>query len=178
LNGQCSPYPYRMSKVIKAAGLVILATVYFPLLAQIDTVRIYVNGLTCSSCSKAVEEKLVQVSFVKSVRMNLNYNEATVLVDFSKEIDWDILAKAVYDAGFSVGSFFVPACEKGNYLLNGLSCMDNYFYVGNDKRSASTLQYALVGKKFMDKKTYAFWKNKIPVPAPNFPTSTKHYYYY
>ena len=147
-----------------------------PACAQIDTVRIYVNGLTCSSCSKAVEEKLIQVSYVKSVRMNLNLNEAAVLVDFSKEIDWDLLAKAVVNAGFSVGSFFVPACEKIAYALNGVPCIDNYFYIGTDKSSSSKIQYRLVGKYFMDKKTYREWVDKIPKQI--YSTANKHYYYY
>ena len=55
--------------------------------SQIDTVRIRIIGLTCSSCSKSVEEKLIKISFVKSVQMNLNRNEATVLVDFSKKVN-------------------------------------------------------------------------------------------
>src|SRR6478735_3850711 len=123
--------------------------------SQIDTVRIRVIGLTCSSCSKSVEEKLVHVEFVKSVQMNLNHNEATILVDFSKKVNWNVLAKAVYDAGFSVGAFVVPSCKKAQYKMNGATCNDNYFFVGDASMAEiDKPYYTLVGKKFMDQKSY------------------------
>lgn len=146
--------------------------------AQIDTVRIQVDGLTCSSCSKAVEEKLLQIDFISAVRMNLNYNEATVLVDFSKHIDWETAAKAVYKAGFSVGAFYVPACARVSYPVNGQPCAYSYFYIGDPTAPVSNGYVRLVGKYFMDKKTYRSWAGKIPDPLPPVPAKDNKLYYY
>ncbi len=145
--------------------------------AQIDTVRINVDGLTCSSCSKAVEQKLLQVFFVKSVVMNLNRNEATVLIDFSQQIDWNVLAKAVYDAGFSVGSFKVPACYKLKNKFNGGDCSTQYIYIHEAVPVPVQDTYTLVGKFFMDKKSYANWKKSRPEIASKVYATTVYYYY-
>src|SRR6187551_1375164 len=128
---------YSFMNEIRKIGLLctIMLLACYSAFSQIDTVRIRVIGLTCSSCSKSVEEKLVHVEFVKSVQMNLNRNEATVLVDFSKKVNWNLLAKAVYDAGFSIGAFIVPSCKKAHYKMNDASCNDNYFFVGDASMS-------------------------------------------
>lgn len=151
---------------------------YTQALAQVDTVKIGVNGLTCSSCSKAVEEKLVRIPFVKSVIMNLNKNEATVLVDFSQTIDWNILAKAVYNAGFSVGSFVVPSCDFINNRLNGVECTSVYYYIGEPVTTGRDEHYTLIGKFFMDKRSYAVWKKKITTLTIKNETPGNHYFYY
>jgi len=147
-------------------------------LAQVDTVKIGVNGLTCSSCSKAVEEKLVRVPFVKSVIMNLNKNEATVVVDFSQTIDWNILAKAVYNAGFSVGSFVVPTCNSLNNRFNGGECTSVYYYIGEPVTTGREQNYTLIGKFFMDKRSFAVWKKKISTLTIENKTPGNHYFYY
>jgi len=147
--------------------------------SQIDTVRIRVIGLTCSSCSKSVEEKLIKVSFVKSVQMNLNRNEATVLIDFSMPVNWNILVKAVYDAGFSVGTCIVPGCKAEGYKMNNKPCEENYFYVGDiTMAEIAKPYYTLVGKYFMDKKLYKEWQQKILMQGNPDPTSVPYYYYY
>lgn len=147
--------------------------------AQIDTVKIQVTGLTCSSCSKSVEEKIRLIDFVSAVKMNLNLNEATILVNFSKQVDWDVLAKAVYDAGFSVGAFYVPDCERVTYNINGKQCAYSYIYIGDPHTFRSNGYVRLAGKYFMDKKTYHTWVKKIPYPLPPIPeTGNKHYYYF
>lgn len=148
------------------------------LMAQIDTVKIGVNGLTCSSCSKAVEEKLVRVPFVSSVIMNLNRNEAAVLVDFSKTVDWNVLAKAVSNAGFSVGSFLVPSCESLGNTFNEGQCADLYYYIGESLTTGRNKDYTLIGKYFMDKQNYAKWKDKISSLSLENQSARNRFFYY
>lgn len=166
---------------IKKKGLLfaIILLICNSAFSQIDTVRIRVIGLTCSSCSKSVEEKLIKIECVKSVKMNLNRNEATVLVDFSKKVNWNALAKAVYDAGFSVGAFIIPSCQRANYKMNDLTCKDNYFFVGDPSMSEiDKPYYTLVGKKFMDQKSYRGWQQKFMTQGYPDPSSVTYYYYY
>jgi len=147
--------------------------------AQIDTVRIRVIGLTCSSCSKSVEEKLIKIQYVKSVHMNLNRNEATVLVDFSKKVNWNELAKAVFDAGFSIGTFIVPSCRKAIYAMNNDTCGNTYFFVGDPiMAEIDKPYYTLVGKKFMNNKLYREWQQKFSLQGYPDPSSVAYYYYY
>lgn len=166
---------------IRKIGLVfiIMFLVYGAAFSQIDTVHIRVIGLTCSSCSKSVEEKIIQIEFVKSVKMNLNQNEATILVDFSKKVNWNLLSKAVFDAGFSVGAFIVPACEGDMYKINNRSCAESYFFVGDASMpEINKPHYNLVGKFFMDKKSYKDWQHKFLTQGYADPATVSYYYYY
>ena len=165
-------------KAILVPFIFLLAAFPGKLFAQLDTVKIGVNGLTCSSCSKAVEDKLVRVAFVKSVHMNLNKNEAAVIVDFSQTIDWNVLAKAVYNAGFSVGSFIVPSCGSINNNFNGKECSASYLYIGQPVTLGQEKNYTLIGKLFMDKKTYTEWKKKIDKLALVEKPNVNQYFYY
>jgi copper chaperone CopZ len=160
----------------------ILCFVFFRSLgsfAQLDTVKIDVIGLTCSSCSKSVEEKLIHVDFVKAVYMNLNLNEAKVVVDFSKEVHWELLSKAVYDAGFSVGAFVIPSCTSVPIGLNGKTCDSTYIYAGDSNlQRINNNVYRLIGKKYMDKKTFRVWKKKMALNNLIVSPESSVYYYY
>ncbi len=163
----------------KVGILCLLFSVFFCSYAQLDTVKIDVIGLTCSSCSKSVEEKLIQVNFVKQVYMNLNLNEAKIVVDFSKDVHWELLSKAVYDAGFSVGALVIPSCSSVPIGLNGKSCDSTYIYAGD-----SSLQridqnvYRLIGKNYMDKKTFRNWNKKMALNNLIVSPDPTVYYYY
>lgn len=168
-----------MIEIRKIGLLCIMLLAYCSAFSQIDTVRIRVIGLTCSSCSKSVEEKLIKIDFVKSVQMNLNRNEATVIIDFSKAVNWNVLARAVYDAGFSVGTFTVPSCKNAVYKMNNNSCADNYFFAGDAALSELDKRYyTLIGKNFMDKKSYREWQQKLSLQGYPDGSSVTYYYYY
>ena len=171
---------YYMIEIRKIGFLfVMILAVYFSTFSQIDTVRIRVIGLTCSSCSKSVEEKLIHVPFVKFVQMNLNRNEATILVDFSMPVNWNLLAKAVNDAGFSVGACIVPGCKGDSYKMNNKPCDENYFYVGDITMAGiAKPYYSLVGKYFLDKKMYKEWQQIFLLQGYPDPASVTYYYYY
>lgn len=168
-----------MIEVRKIGLICIMLLTYCVAFSQVDTVRIRVIGLTCSSCSKSVEEKLIKINFVKSVQMNLNRNEAAIVVDFSKKVNWNVLAKAVYDAGFSVGAFLVPSCKQAMYKMNDATCTDNYFFVGDTAMTEfDKPYYTLVGKNFMDKKSYREWQEKLMRQGYPDSASITYYYYY
>src|SRR5437764_4369182 len=70
--------------------------------AQIKSVTLGVDGLTCSSCSYGVEQALRKLDFVKDVKTDLNGATATISFSNDKKISFDELVKKVYQAGFSV----------------------------------------------------------------------------
>ena len=160
-------------KLIYILFILILATLSIN--AQTNIVYIDVNGLTCSLCSKAVEKKIIQLNFVRSVKMDLNSNEATIEIDFSKNPDWNQLAKSVYDAGFSIGNFRVPSCEKNSQPFQDGDCKNKYAFVGAPTKKVNPDYYTLIGKYFMTSKDYSSWKKRMQSVANE---SAKSLYYY
>lgn len=77
--------------------------------AQVTRVSLQASGLTCSMCSKAVQNALQKVSFVDKVQVDIKNQQYNLSFRDSAAIDFDALVKAVEDAGFSVASFQVTA---------------------------------------------------------------------
>lgn len=63
-----------------------------------------VNGLTCPFCAYGLEKKLKKVKGVASVSIDLEKDEAVVVVKAGATVEEESLRKAVRSAGFSVAS--------------------------------------------------------------------------
>lgn len=59
-----------------------------------------IEGMTCEHCANRVTNALEEIDGVKSVKVKLRKNTATVKLN--KEVDDNILKAAVKDAGYSV----------------------------------------------------------------------------
>ncbi len=131
------------------------------LTAQIQSVQIGVNGLTCSQCTRSVEMSIRKLSFVKEVRMNLQNTEGEIYFNDETKVDISKIAKAVVDAGFSVRYL------KAKIYFNQLSVNENYcwIYEGGYYQFIKTGNKVLdgletltfIGKKFMSKTEYKKW---------------------
>jgi copper chaperone CopZ len=77
--------------------------------AQFSKVSLQASGLTCSMCSKAVKNALEKVSFVDAVKVDIKNQQYNLTFKQDQTIDFDLLGKAVEDAGFSVASLKVTA---------------------------------------------------------------------
>ena len=84
------------------AWIVLLCCCAGPASAQIGVVRIGVNGLTCSQCTRSVEKKLRQLPFVADVSMNLANTSGEIRLQPGAAFRPAALPTAVRDAGFSV----------------------------------------------------------------------------
>ena len=76
--------------------------VALPLLAfaaPVTTVTLDVQGMTCSMCTVTVRKALQKVPGVKSAKVDLDKNTATVAYDPAKT-DPDALVQATGDAGY------------------------------------------------------------------------------
>ena len=67
--------------------------------AQIDEVRIVVNGLTCNLCAAGLERSLRKLEAVSSVRVTLDDETASVILKPGVRFDADRFRAAVTDAG-------------------------------------------------------------------------------
>jgi copper chaperone CopZ len=67
--------------------------------AQIDEVRIVVNGLTCNLCAAGLERSLRKLDTVSNVRVTLDDETALVTLKPGARFDADRFRAAVTDAG-------------------------------------------------------------------------------
>jgi copper chaperone CopZ len=72
--------------------------------AQFTGAKVSLNGLTCSQCSRSVEMALRRVAFIQSIKMDLQKPAAQLTFKKNRKIDFAKIAKAVKDAGFSIGT--------------------------------------------------------------------------
>lgn len=75
--------------------------------AQFKNASLQAAGLTCAMCTKAINKALEQVPFIKEVKVDIK--SSLFLVNFKEgvPVDFDVIRKAVEDAGFSVAKLKV-----------------------------------------------------------------------
>ncbi len=91
--------------------------------AQIQSVSIGVNGLTCSQCSRTVEMSIRKLSFVEDVQMNLEHTEGRIIIKKGSKADMGQVAKAVMNAGFSLRYLQADVAFNGQTTVSG-ACMN------------------------------------------------------
>lgn len=91
--------------------------------AQFTGATLKASGLTCAMCSKAVFNALSAVPYVEKVQPDIQASTYQINFKSAANIDPDLMAKAVTDAGFSVaklemtGSFPETAIEKDGHVI-------------------------------------------------------------
>ncbi len=75
-----------------------------------------VDGLTCPFCAYGLEKKLKNVKGVESVSIDLEKDEAIVLIKDGTVVQEEAIRKAVKKAGFSVASLNKEATERDQEL--------------------------------------------------------------
>jgi copper chaperone CopZ len=131
--------------------------------AQYKSAVIGVDGLTCSACSFATQQSLLELKAVDSVHMQLEQNTATVFFKEGQKVSIKDLAKKVVDAGFSVRSITatihvkeVDAIPDGCWGYEN----DTYHFIKLDapKKINGEVQLTFIGEKFMQPKEFKKWK--------------------
>ena len=126
--------------------------------AQITQVSLQASGLTCSMCSKAVKNALEGVSFVDKVDVDIKNQQYNLSFKQGALVDFDVLGKAVEEAGFSVAKMRVTAAvnklevEKDSHIQIG----NQYFHFLNvkDKELNGAVSFDLVDKHFVSAKQF------------------------
>lgn len=131
--------------------------------AQLDSVEIGVNGLTCSMCSYSVEYSLKKLPEIRSVNMDLNSNIALVYFKAGEAVNFEALAKKVKESGFSVRSvsFALPEnvkiSEDGSFIIGA---MEFYLLKENAGHNQSG-RYRILNRSSMSKSDYKQMSSKI-----------------
>lgn len=131
--------------------------------AQITEIKVGVNGLTCSACTRSVEMSILRLDFVDSVQMSLENTEGLVFTKKTSPIDFNKIAKTVTDAGFSV-RFLEAKFSLQNITVNENGCFNiggnSFQWIGFDKSDTQpTLTF--IDAPFLSGKEYSKWKKKF-----------------
>lgn len=159
---------------------IIFLTVLFSLcisqqiLAQVIEVKVGVNGLTCSACTKNVEMKIRKLRSVQDVNMDLELTEGQITFIPSSSPDLKMVAKAVRDAGFTVREMEAQIDFSGS-LISGDSCLtlggDVFFFTNSNAQNAKGMvRVTLLGEEYQEKRkmgTNVFIQKACGVPKRN-----------
>lgn len=74
--------------------------------AQVSGIKIQASGLTCSMCSKAINKSLENVTGVNKVEPDIAQSAFNISFKPDATVDFDVLRKAVENAGFFVAKFY------------------------------------------------------------------------
>jgi len=120
---------------------------------KISTADLQVTGLTCSMCSNATQKSLETLSFINTVKPDLNKNIFVLTFKKGADINIDLIRKKVQDAGFSVGGLTadftfnqVKVDDKGQAVVEG-----NVFRFVNAKNKTlnGTVKASVIDKNFI-----------------------------
>jgi copper chaperone CopZ len=128
-------------------------------LAQIAGLKLGVNGLTCSQCTRNVEMQLRKLSFVADVHMNLEHTDGFMKLKDGARMEPERVVKAVKDAGFSVRFLDILFAHPAKYdwTTGCVKISDlNFQIVGNMPAVLpDTLSLQLLGEPFQPRKAAA-----------------------
>ncbi|QPH38030.1 heavy-metal-associated domain-containing protein [Pedobacter endophyticus] len=145
-------------KTIKIFSIIMLFFAVNVSAQQISTADLQVTGLTCSMCSNATQKSLETLSFVNTVKPDLNKNIFVLTFKKGTDINIDLIRKKVQDAGFSVGGLTanfnfnqVKIDEKGQAIVNG----NVYRFVNAKNKTLNGLVKAsVVDKNFISNSAF------------------------
>lgn len=152
-----------MKKIVLLLCAVVLQNLMH---AQINSVLVKVDGLTCSACSFATQKSILQLDFVADVKMDLNSHIATVTFKPSKKVSIQQISKKVYDAGFSVGSMVAVFEFKSNEVSES-TCFefegDLYHFEQMPEKTVlnGIASIKFIGEKYMSKSEFKKWKKIV-----------------
>ena len=108
-----------LKKLISVLGFFIAPLIFFqPSFAEIDSVEMQVDGMTCPFCVYGIEKKLKAVDEVKDASSNLKTGIVDIYLKENEEINIDRLNKAIHESGFTPGNIKIKATGKlDNYKL-------------------------------------------------------------
>lgn len=135
------------------------------LIAGIKWVDVGVNGLTCSMCTRSVEMSLRKLDFVDSVAMSLEAAEGRIYLRGNTPVNFERLAKAVVNAGFSVRFIRIQfSFEDIKMSDKGLFTCDNQVFKWINYKepfNKKPVALKLIDEGFLPKKEAVKWKKRI-----------------
>ena len=99
-----------LKNLILFIGVFIITLMFFqPAFAEIQSVEMQVDGMTCPFCVYGIEKKLKAVSEVKDASSNLKTGIVDIKLEGNKPINVERLNKAILESGFTPGRIKIKA---------------------------------------------------------------------
>lgn len=131
--------------------------------SQLSGATLQAGGLTCSMCSKAVNNALKGVAFVEELTVDIESQQYNLIFREGASVNLDDLKKAVEDAGFSVAKLMVTARMPLDKILKDdhIRIGGSYFHFlsGADQLKEGDLSFTVVDKDFVPAKEHKKYSN-------------------
>ena len=155
-----------MKKIIFLIGFALAVVVSQ---AQFSAATLQASGLTCAMCTKAINKSLEQLSFVESVKPDIQNSAFNIVFKKDQAVDIDRIRKSVEDAGFSVAKLKLQA-NFSNMAVNNDShiTLDNkvYHFVSVNKQVLNgNREITMVEKNFLTAKEYKKFSSATKMPC-------------
>jgi len=110
-----------LRNIILFIGVLITTLIFFqPSFAEINSVEMQVDGMTCPFCVYGIEKKLKAVDEVKDASSNLKTGIVDIILIEDKSLDIEGLNEAIHESGFTPGKIKIKATgELTTYKLEG-----------------------------------------------------------
>ncbi len=133
--------------------------------AQLKSIKIGVNGLTCSQCSRTVELEIRKLPFVADVKMSLEQTVGEIFVKADAAPDYKKIAQAVVNAGFSV-RFLEENYQFSHQAIKADECVNlagqKYIFLNTAAQSLDgTVHLQFIGAPYQQKKELKKWLPKM-----------------
>jgi copper chaperone CopZ len=137
--------------------------------AQFSSANLQASGLTCAMCTKAINKSLEQLSFIESVKPDIQNSAFNIVFKKDAAVDIDRLRKSVEDAGFSVAKLKLLANFNNVAVSNDDHItVDNkvYHFVGISKQVLNgKKEITMVEKDFLTAKEYKKYSTATKMPC-------------
>lgn len=148
--------------------------------AQFTEFRFGVNGLTCSQCTRSVEQQLKKLDFVAQVSMDLEHTTGKIIPKAGTTIRPKAIAKAISDAGFSI-RFLQADFNTDGWTQQAAPCFiyqRTAYYLKEDKLPTSgVLQVVFLDPVFSAGKPWLRNKKQTPLPVKQTECRAKEFYF-
>jgi Cu+-exporting ATPase len=90
--------------------------------AEDDTIRVAVTGMTCQSCVKSIEDNLSRTPGIYSIKVSLQEKAALVHYD-TKQLTPHQICERIEDMGFEASTPVAPAAPRLCRIhIEGMTC--------------------------------------------------------
>ena len=132
--------------------------------AQFKSASLTASGLTCAMCTKAIFNSLEKIPFVEAVQPDIKNSAFNITFRNNASVDFDVLKKAVEDAGFSVASLNATMNFSNTAIENDAHVKIGDFQYHFIKVSPQTLNgektVKIIDKDFVPAKEYKKYVEK------------------
>jgi copper chaperone CopZ len=148
-----------------ACCAVLAVSLPYKMQAQFLSATVRVDGLTCSLCHLSVHKAIKKLPFVEEAAPNIDEVSMDLTFKRGAAVSFDKLAKAIQDAGFTIGSL------KAKFYFQNVNVATDehlsyggalyHFITPTAKTLNGTTEMTLIDKAFIPAEAFEKWSQEI-----------------